>query len=193
MPRSTCWGLLVASWSRIATRLRVPLGFLFAAAYLWFARPKWLSVAAGAVFIAGGLAIRAAASGHIRKNRELSTTGPYAYTRNPLYLGSLLIAVGFVIASRNLWIGLGAVAMFLVIYLPVIRAEEEYLRSAFPRYEQYAAAVPRFWPRLSPYLPGDEGTEGYSRALYMRHREYNALVGSALMLAALIAKMLVAH
>lgn len=183
----------MASWSRIATRLRVPLGFLFAAAYLWFARPKWLSVAAGSVFIAAGLAIRAAASGHIRKNRELSTTGPYAYTRNPLYLGSLLIAIGFVIASRNLWIGLGAVAMFLIIYLPVVRAEEEYLRTTFPAYEQYAAAVPRFWPRLSPYRLGPEGAEGYSRALYMRHREYNALVGSALMLAALIAKMLVAH
>lgn len=177
-------------WSRIATRLRVPLGFLFAAVYLWFARPKWLSLSVGVVFIAVGLVIRAAASGHIRKNRELTTTGPYGYTRNPLYLGSFLIAIGFVIAARNFWIGLGAVAMFLIIYLPVVHSEEEYLRSTFPRYEQYAAAVPRFWARLRPYRVGEEDAGGYSRALYMRHREYNALVGSALMLAALIAKMM---
>jgi protein-S-isoprenylcysteine O-methyltransferase Ste14 len=182
------------SWSRIATRLRVPLGFLFAAAYLWFARPAWLFIAVGGVFIIVGLAIRAAASGHIRKNRELTVTGPYAYTRNPLYLGSILIAIGFAVAARNPWIVLGAVVMFLIIYVPVIRAEEQYLRSTFPGYEQYTAAVPRFLPRLKPYGAGPEGGEGYSRALYMRHREYNAVVGSALMLAALIAKMmLVAH
>jgi protein-S-isoprenylcysteine O-methyltransferase Ste14 len=182
------------SWSRIATRMRVPIGFLFAAAYFWFARPLWSFIAIGAVFIAAGLAVRAAASGHIRKNRELTTTGPYAYTRNPLYLGSILIAIGFVIAARNVWIAVGAMVMFLVIYLPVIQAEEKYLRSAFAGYDQYAAQVPRFLPRLRPYRSDSGAGEGYSGALYMRHREYNAVVGSVLMLAALIAKiMLVAH
>ena len=72
------------SWTRIATRVRVPLGFLFAAAYLWFARPTWTWIGLGSAFIVTGIAVRAAASGHIRKNREITTTGPYAYTRNPL-------------------------------------------------------------------------------------------------------------
>lgn len=176
------------SWSRMATRARVPLGFAFAAAYLWFARPAWAWIAAGSVLVGIGLVIRAAASGHIKKNRELTTTGPYAYSRNPLYLGSILIAIGFVVAARNLWIAAGAVLMFLVIYVPVVMAEEKYLRSTFADYDQYAANVPRFFPRLTSYKGGEGG--GYSRELYINHREYQAALGSALMMAALIAKLL---
>ncbi len=179
------------SWARIATRLRVPLGFLLAAAYLWLARPTWSWMVAGSVFIVAGLAVRGAASGHIRKNTELTTTGPYAYTRNPLYLGSILIGAGFILAARNLWIALAAVLMFLLIYLPVIRSEEAHLRSAFPGFGQYAANVPRFIPRLRAYRTNTpESTAGYSRDLYMRHREYNAILGSVLMMGALILKML---
>jgi protein-S-isoprenylcysteine O-methyltransferase Ste14 len=166
------------------------LGFLFAAAYLWFARPAWTWIAAGSVFVLAGLAVRAGASGHIRKNRELTTTGPYAYTRNPLYLGSILIAAGFIVAAGNLWIALGTVLMFVIIYLPVIRAEESYLRSVFADYDQYAAQVPRFFPRLTPYRGTESSPAGYSRQLYLRHREYNAAVGSALMMGALVLKMM---
>ncbi len=90
-----------------------------------------------------GSLIRALASGHIRKNAALATTGPYAYTRNPLYLGSIIIALGFIVAARNLWIGVATLAMFAFIYLPVIKAEENYLRSAFPGYDRYASEVPR--------------------------------------------------
>lgn len=180
----------MASWARIATRLRVPLGFLFAIAYLWFARPAWTWIAAGSVFIVAGIAIRAAASGHIRKNRELTTSGPYAYTRNPLYLGSILIAAGFVLASRNWWIALGAIVMFAVIYVPVIGDEEKYLRSTFPDYDQYAASVPRFLPRVRANRTHAVPGSGFSRDLYLRHREYNAVVGSLLMMGALILKML---
>lgn len=184
------------SWSRIATRMRVPLGFVFAAAYLWFARPAWAWIAAGCVLIMAGIFVRAMASGHIRKNRELTTTGPYAYTRNPLYLGSVLIAAGFVIAARNPWIGAAALAMFLVVYVPVIRAEEKYLASVFPGYAEYAAHVPRLLPRLGPYRSPAAGDDygSFSRELYLKHREYNAALGSALMIGALILKMvLVQH
>jgi protein-S-isoprenylcysteine O-methyltransferase Ste14 len=171
--------------------MRVPLGFLFAAAYLWLARPAWPWMVAGGVFIVAGLAVRAAASGHIRKNAELTTTGPYAYTRNPLYLGSILIGAGFVLAARNLWIALATVLMFLLIYLPVIQAEEAHLRSAFPGFDQYATNVPRFIPRLHAYQTITRGsTAGYSRDLYIRHREYNSTLGSVLMMGALILKML---
>jgi protein-S-isoprenylcysteine O-methyltransferase Ste14 len=178
------------SWARIATRSRVPLGFLFAVAYLWWAHPTWISLAVGSLVIAIGLGIRAAASGHIRKNAQLAMTGPYAHTRNPLYLGSMVMAIGFILAARGIWIGVGALAMFLFIYVPVIQAEEAYLRSAFPEYLEYSAHVPRFWPRLTPYRVGaNDGSPAFSRELYMRHREYNAILGSALILGALILKM----
>ena len=160
-----------------------------------FARPTWTYLAAGAVFILTGIVVRAAASGHIRKNAELAITGPYAYTRNPLYLGSILMAVGFIVAARNWWIGGASALMFLLIYVPVIRAEEKYLLSAFPGYAEYAARVPRFLPRISPYRSGtDGGGPQFSRELYLRHREYNAILGSALMLGALVLKLaLVRH
>src|SRR5689334_2551393 len=103
------------AWARVATRSRVPLGFLFAAAYLWWARPTWLSLGAGFAIALAGLVVRSLASGHIRKNAELATTGPYAYTRNPLYLGSILIALGFIVVARNLWIGIAALGMFTFI------------------------------------------------------------------------------
>ena len=111
----------VASWSRIARRIRVPVGFVFAAFYLWLARPSWACLAAGASVVAMGVALRAYASGHVRKASELTTTGPYAHTRNPLYLGSLIIAAGFAMAARSLWIALALAVIFFAIYLPVIR------------------------------------------------------------------------
>jgi protein-S-isoprenylcysteine O-methyltransferase Ste14 len=183
------------SWARVATRSRVPLGFVFAAAYLWFAGPTWASLLAGFVIAAAGIIVRAMASGHIHKNASLATSGPYAYTRNPLYLGSIIIALGFIVAARNVWIGVATLAMFAFIYLPVIKAEENYLRSAFPGYNLYASEVPRLLPRLTPYRPRADAEEGlrFSRALYLRHREYNAALGSILMLGALVLKMLVKH
>lgn len=184
------------SWSRVATRSRVPLGFVFAAAYFWFARPTWTSLGTGFAVAAVGVLVRALASGHIRKNAALATTGPYAYTRNPLYLGSIIIAVGFIVAARNIWIGIAALAMFAFIYLPVITAEEKYLRSAFAGYDRYASEVPRFLPRLTRYrtdAEADDGSSQFSSALYLRHREYKAALGSILMLGALVLKMLVRH
>ena len=183
------------SWSRVATRSRVPMGFIFAAAYLWFAAPSWISLLAGFVIAVAGIVVRALASGHIQKNAALATTGPYAYTRNPLCLGSIIIALGFIVAARNVWIGVATLAMFAFIYLPVIKAEETYLRSAFPGYDSYAGAVPRLLPRLTPYKSsGDvEGGPRFSGELYMRHREYNAALGAALMLVALVLKILVKH
>jgi protein-S-isoprenylcysteine O-methyltransferase Ste14 len=173
----------------------VPLGFVFAAGYLWFARPTWLYLLIGFVIAMAGVLIRALASGHIQKNAALATTGPYAYTRNPLYLGSIVIAIGFIVAARNIWIGVATLAMFAFIYLPVIKSEEKYLRSTFPGYDFYANAVPRLLPRLTRYQPEDSAEEGsgFSAALYMRHREYNAAIGAVLMLGALVVKMLVIH
>jgi protein-S-isoprenylcysteine O-methyltransferase Ste14 len=176
----------MTSWTRIARRIRVPVGFVFAAFYLWRARPSWTCLAAGSVIIVIGVALRAYASGYVRKASELTTIGPYAYTRNPLYLGSLIIAAGFTVAARSIQIALVAAAIFLVIYLPVMRFEEELLRSHFPGFDEYARRVPRLLPRLS----AETGMRGeFSAELYRQHREYNAALGAAAMLAALICKL----
>lgn len=174
------------TWSRVARRVRVPLGFAFAVLYLWLAQPSLASLALGALIAAAGLSLRAAASGHITKNAALTTSGPYAYTRNPLYLGSFIMAAGFAAAARNWWIVAAMVMLFAAIYLPVIRAEEEYLRGQFAEFDDYAHSVPRLWPRLRK----DEGSAGsFSWDRYLQHREYNALLGTAVMLAALAAKL----
>lgn len=178
----------MAEWSRVARRIRVPLGFAFAVLYLWLARPTWRFIGLGSVLILSGLLIRALASGHVRKNEALATTGPYAYTRNPLYLGSLLIGIGFALAARSWWVGAVLVVMFLVIYIPVIRSEETFLREKFSEFEDYARRVPGIVPRISAAESGN-ASGGFSSALYLKHREWNALVGSLLLVLALILKM----
>src|SRR5580658_860294 len=166
----------MAEWSQIARRIRVPLGFLFAVVYFWLAHPTWRSMALGMIVVAPGLLIRALASGHVRKNESLATSGPYAYTRNPLYLGSLVMGLGFAVAARSWWVGVALVVMFVVIYLPVIRDEEAFLRRTFPEFEDYARQVPRMLPRLT--RASGEASAGFSLDLYLKHREYNALLGA---------------
>src|ERR1700761_2208207 len=101
-----------SAWARIARRIRVPLGFCFAVIYLWLSRPNPLTMLFGTFVVAAGLSVRAVASGQLKKNEELATAGPYSYTRNPLYLGSILIAIGFSIAARNLWIWVLVLLLF---------------------------------------------------------------------------------
>jgi len=177
----------VSNWSRRARRLRVPLSFGFAAIYLFLARPVWSSLIAGAAIVLAGLALRAAASGYVRKDRELTTTGPYAFTRNPLYLGSIIMGSGFAVAARSLWVVAGLVALFVLVYIPVIRAEERFLRSQFPGYDEYARRVPRFGITLNHRT---RAFGAFSRELYWKHREYNATLGAVAMMAALAAKRL---
>ena len=177
----------MASWQQTARRIRVPLSFAFAVVYLWLAQPSWFSIAAGSVVTLPGLWLRAVASGHVHKDAELATTGPYAYTRNPLYVGSLILAAGFAVAARSPWIAGLMLAMFVAVYLPVIGSEEEYLRRTFPEFEEYARKVPRLVPRLRTE-PGMQSSVSWQ--LYRRHREYNAVLGVAGMMAALAAKIL---
>ena len=135
---------------------------------------------------APGVWLRAITAGFVKKNRELTTGGPYGYTRNPLYLGSVIIAIGFGIASRNVWVAVGIVLLFFAIYVPVIRSEEAYLREAFPEFEQYMKDVPRLFPR---FKSASAVRGSFSTELYWKHREYNALVGSAAMMLALALKI----
>ena len=176
------------TWQKIARRIRVPLGFLFAAAFLVFAHPSPRSLALSLLLVLPGVWLRAYASGYVKKNQELATTGPYAHTRNPLYLGSMLIAFGFGAAAHSWPILIGLAAGFLAIYLPVIKGEEAYLRANFPTFDAYTKAVPRLLPRLTP-APTQAAAGTFSPALYRKHREYQAAMGAAAIYAALILRL----
>jgi len=190
------------SWQRVARRIRVPLGFLTAIVFLIeVARrpPHPAAIAWSLALVLPGLALRAAASGTVKKNRELAVTGPYAYTRNPLYLGSTLIAAGFALALLSWPVALLLAVGFAVIYIPVIASEERFLRATFPEFESYCRSVPRFIPRLTPArIPReaaqtavsqpvtDAATDGFSFQLYLKHREYNSALGAALLYLSLL-------
>jgi protein-S-isoprenylcysteine O-methyltransferase Ste14 len=159
-------------------RWRVPLGFLCGALFIWFARPNPLTLGIGGSVALIGLALRAWSAGHIRKNTALATSGPYAHTRNPLYLGSFLLGVGFTIASGQPLLAIPFAALFLGIYYPVMRVEAADLAQLFGEdYHIYARSVPLFLPRLFPFR--DEKTEGtkFDASLYVRYREYRAALG----------------
>ena len=94
-----------------------------------------------------GLWLRGWAAGHLAKNERLATSGPYAWVRNPLYLGTLLVAAGVAIASRRWSLAVLFAAVFVLVYLPVIELEEQYLRVLFPDFDEYAARVPMLLPR----------------------------------------------
>jgi protein-S-isoprenylcysteine O-methyltransferase Ste14 len=191
-------------WEKVARRIRVPLGFITAAVYLAEVTqraPHAKAIAWSVVLVVPGLLLRAAASGTVKKNLELTVTGPYAYTRNPLYLGSMLIAAGFAVALMSWPVALLIAIGFAVIYVPVIVSEERFLRATFSGFENYCRQVPRFIPRLTAaQFPGEtagatgsdkaEGSrdrsKGFSFALYLKHREYNAALGATLLYLSLL-------
>jgi protein-S-isoprenylcysteine O-methyltransferase Ste14 len=162
-------------------RWRVPLGFVCAAIFFLLSRPRPLTLAIGAGIAVPGLILRAWATGHLRKNDALAETGPYAYTRNPLYLGSFLIGVGFTIASGRFVLGFVFAALFLGIYVPVMRVESATLAELFGEsYERYLKAVPLFLPRFSPYRDQTKEMARFDGSLYKRYREYQAAMGSVI-------------
>ena len=171
--------------SLLAKRLRLPLGFLFGILYFWLA-PRWATperLVIGALIALAGLFVRAWAAGHIVKNSQLATTGPYAHVRNPLYFGSFLLAAGFAIAAHPFL--LVFVALFwALIYFPTMERERRNILARFPdTYPAFADNVPLFVPRVTPWRqPGVTG-ERWSPALYLKHREWQA----ALVYAAAIA------
>lgn len=158
------------------TRWRVRIGYPVAAACFVLARPTPFTLVCGAAVAALGLLLRGAAAGHLRKHESLATTGPYAWTRNPLYLGSLLLAVGFLLAAGSWIAAIGAATYVAVFYPGVIRREEEELRAEYGGFDAYAASVPRFWPRPPA---GASATARFSWSQYARNREYQALIGTA--------------
>jgi hypothetical protein len=171
------------------------MGFVFALFFLLTAHPSEHSLLWSLLGTVPGVALRAYASGYVTKNTELTTTGPYAYTRNPLYLGSMLIAFGFAVAAHSWWTALALAVLFALIYLPTIRSEEEFLRGRFSDYGEYAKRVPRLFPRLTAAtaVTGDGFSGGFSGALYRKHREYNAALGTFTIYGVLLLKLFVWH
>jgi protein-S-isoprenylcysteine O-methyltransferase Ste14 len=172
-------------------RWRVPLGFLCAFFFLILAKPTPRALLIGAVVSLLGLAIRAWAAGHIRKNAQLAVSGPYAFTRNPLYLGSFILGLGFTIASGRWELALVFAALFLGIYFPVMRVEASTMTELFgEEYKVYKESVPLFFPRTTPFRPTDSNLIKFDASLYMRYREYRAALGLAVAWGLLLAKSL---
>lgn len=159
-------------YADLVARLRVPSGFVLAAVFVWLARPTYASLTAGLPISVLGLLLRGWAAGHLAKNERLATTGPYTHVRNPLYLGTLLVAAGLVIAAHEPWLALVFGAVFVLVYMPVIELEEQHLRKLFPDYAAYADRVPLLRPRFTSIPKG-----AFRFDLYVRNREYQALLG----------------
>ena len=167
-------------------KLRVVGGFIMVAAFIWFSAPTAASLAAGLPIALAGIALRAWAAGHLEKNTNLATSGPYAYVRNPLYVGTLTTAAGFAVASRRWELALLFAVVFIAVYLPVIELEEQHLRTLFPSFAGYAARVPMLVPRLTPAAsPGR-----FRWAVYIRNEEYQAGLGFVAGVAVLLWKMI---
>ena len=179
-----------ASYGQWMARWRVPLGFGLAAAYLVFAQPTLGRLEAGSAVSFAGLALRAWAAGHLDKNQSLTTAGPYASTRNPLYLGSLLLGVGFAIAGGSWLLGAAFACLFALVYWPVIRREEAYLREKFgAAYEGYAANVPLLAPIRLPRRDAAEVRQRFEWRRYKKNREYEAGIGYVLAILFLALKL----
>lgn len=180
----------ISRWQRIARRIRVPLGFATAALYLfelWRRQPRMAAIGWSLILVVPGLWLRGYASGYVKKNQELTVTGPYAHVRNPLYLGSILIAAGFAVALGSWALAAALTFMFIAIYVPVIASEERFLRATFPGFDAYCRQVPRLIPRMTPARKGGETAIGrFLMALYLKHREYNALLGAILLYLSLL-------
>lgn len=172
-------------------RWRVRAGYPAALAYLLLARPSRTFLLIGAFVGLVGIVIRAWAAGYLRKQEALATNGPYAFSRNPLYFGSAILAAGFILAGDSLWAG-AVVGIYLLLFYPVVmrREETELLEQYREEYFAYATRVPLFWPRLRFPRARESAPARFSRKLYLQNREYQALIGFVLGVAVLWAKML---
>jgi protein-S-isoprenylcysteine O-methyltransferase Ste14 len=176
-------------YADLVARLRVTTGFVLVAAFAWFSHPAFYSLAIGLPVSALGLLLRAWAAGHLEKDSRLAMSGPYAHVRNPLYIGTLLVAAGLVVASQRWLLALLFGGVFALIYLPAIELEEQHLRDLFPEFAAYAERVPALLPGLA--RSRDRSERRFRWPLYVKNREYQALLGFLAGVAILIAKVLV--
>ncbi len=161
--------------------VRIGSAWVLSIAFFWLATPGPSSLMLGAAFVVLGLLVRGWAAGVLTKDRELAVSGPYAFTRNPLYLGSFLIGAGAVIAGGRPWLGPVFLAYFAWIYGSTMARESGELEERFgDGYRRYRESVPAFVPRVTPFRPAAGGAAGtaFSPARYLHNREYEALLGA---------------
>lgn len=169
-------------------RYRVFSGFVVGLIYLVFSRPSPTTLIIGSSMAVVGLVLRAWACGHLRKAEALDTSGPYAYTRNPLYLGTFVIALAFGIASGSWWLFLLVAIYVGSIYFPVMNVEASVLRQRLgEEYEEYARNVPLLFPRLTPWKKSERH---FDFQLYLKNGEYNAAIGFVIVVGILAAKII---
>ncbi|MFN8096316.1 MAG: methyltransferase [Vicinamibacteria bacterium] len=169
------------------SRYRVAAGWALGVLVLVLARPGLRSILLGLPLVVLGEAARLWASGHIEKTLKLATGGPYAHSRNPLYVGSLLLALGVAVACASPWVVLAVALYFLAFYPAVMREEAGFLRKKFPEYAGWEAEVPLFWPRL---LPGGPRESRFDWARVRRNREWRTAAALPLLAALLYARSL---
>jgi protein-S-isoprenylcysteine O-methyltransferase Ste14 len=175
----------------LSSGVRTKSAWLIVVPFFLLASPSRASLVAGMVVTAMGLVLRGWSAGTIRKGEVLTTTGPYAFMRNPLYAGSFLIGAGLALAGGSwLWLVL-FLGFFVTVYGPTIAAEAERLTERFGQgYVDYAAAVPAFVPRLTPFRGGEtDRSESFSWSQYRRNREWEALLGATGAYAALALRL----
>ena len=169
------------------SRVRVRAGYTAGALALFFAEPTRESLIAGGALAILGELIRIWASGHIEKTMRLATGGPYAHTRNPLYVGSVLMALGLLVAARHPISVVAGLAYLVVFYPVIVREEAKFLRAKFPdEYHDWAKRVPIFFPRLFPAGPRDSKFQ--SGRLVANH-EWRSVLGLALLAAFMVWKL----
>lgn len=179
----------MSSYARQAARWRVPLHFVLAAVFLVFAHPAGLRLGLGASLVAVGLAVRAWAAGHLRRDASLTISGPYTHLRHPLYFGSAFVLAGFGVAGGRLWLAVLLGLYFLLLFVPVMRREERERRALAPElFADYAARVPALLPRLLPARVRGALPARFSAAHYLHNREWRAALGCALLLGLLYGK-----
>lgn len=171
-------------YSDFVQRFRVPGGFLLLAAFVLLSNPSWRAIAWGMPWIALGIALRIWAAGHLEKNQTLTISGPYAYTRNPLYLGSLIVTAGFLVASQSWWLAAIFTIAFVLIYLPVMELEADHLKTLFAGYDKYAARVPLLLPK-----PGPAGSSPFRWAVFKKNKEHKAIAGMLFGIFVLVVKL----
>ncbi|MEE9389617.1 MAG: isoprenylcysteine carboxylmethyltransferase family protein [Candidatus Aminicenantaceae bacterium] len=170
-------------------RWRVRGGFIGILLAIVLAKPDLTSILIGMAISLFGLFIRTWAAGHLKKEKELTISGPYKYTRNPLYVGNLILGIGAVAGSRSWWMLAFFSAYFLLFYPVAIKNERERMKKFFPReYEDYKRKVPLFFPSLKPL--SSQQKNKFNRKLYKKNKEYRALIGSVLFWMLMLGKML---
>ncbi|MBN1570081.1 MAG: isoprenylcysteine carboxylmethyltransferase family protein [Acidobacteria bacterium] len=178
----------MTSWNKLAQKLRVPVGTVLGILFLWFMHPSSRSLWIGAAIALPGSLLRVWAAGHIEKGKVLTQGGPYAYTRNPLYLGSFLMALGIILAGQGYWLLPAFAAFFAVVYFPVMKAEEQELLAGYgEKFVEYSRRVPLFIPAFRKTA---SASSSFLWSRVIRNREHRTIAGLLVAEAILILKNL---